>query len=438
MSNRHNLAGGTALRGRAPALERREAGEPGLVEVKSLIEGISRRFEEFKSANDRRLKEVEQKGAPDPVTTETVNKLEGEVKKLSDELVEIGKKANRIPGGNGAPVGAMDTPEKREHRAGWDKWARRGALTDHELRDLERKANTTLVPEDGGLLVPETIDAQILKLQRDESEVRGLFDAQQIGTTEYRKLVSLGGAGSGWVGETDARPATSGPQWTEIAGTFGEIYANPQVSQTLLDDSRVDLEAELAGEIAYEFNQKEGQAVFFGDGVKKPKGLFTAPMTAVNDKTRPFGTFQFLATGAAGTLPTTDPGDLLLDVIYSLKKGYRRNARWLMNGVTLSTMRKWKDSDGNYLWQPSLQAGEPGALLGYPVVDLEDMPDVGAGALPIAFGDFRRAYRILDRIGIRTLRDPYTNKPFVGFYTTKRMGGMILDTQSVKFVKVAA
>ncbi|MBC9176771.1 phage major capsid protein [Roseomonas ludipueritiae] len=429
---------GTALRGRAPALERREAGsETPLVEVKKLIEGVNRGFEEFKTANDRRLKELEQRGAADPTATETVNKLEGQIKKLSDELMDIGKKANRIPAGGSEP-GAMDTPEKREHRAGWDKWARRGAITDHELRDLERKANTTLVPEDGGLLVPETVDGQILKLLRDESEVRGLFDAQAIGTTEYRKLVSLGGAGSGWVGETEARPATSGPQWTEIAGTFGEIYANPQVSQTLLDDSRVDLEAELAGEIAYEFAQKEGRAFLFGDGVKKPKGLFTAPMAATGDKTRPFGTFQFLPTGAAATLPTTAPGDLLLDVIYSLKKGYRRNARWLMNGVSLATMRKWKDNDGNYLWQPSLQAGEPGSLLGYPVTDLEDMPDVAANAMPIAFGDFRRAYRILDRIGIRTLRDPYTNKPFVGFYTTKRVGGMILDTQAVKFVKVAA
>ncbi|WP_338928377.1 phage major capsid protein [Roseomonas mucosa] len=435
MSNRHELMGGTALRGRAPALERREAGEPSFAEIKQLIEGVNRAFAEYKQANDARLKQIEQKGSADTVTSEKLARIDGDLTKLTNGLTELEKRANRIPGAGETKEG--DTPEKREHRAAWDKWARKGKGED-ELRDLERKANTTLVPEDGGLLVPETIDAQILQLLRAESAVRDLFGQISVGSDDYKKLVSLGGAGSGWVGETDARPATAGPQWTEVAAVMGEIYANPQVSQRLLDDSRVDLEAELAKEIAYEFGQKEGAAFLYGDGVKKPKGLFTYPMATTKDGTRPFGTFQVIKTGAAATLPASNPGDLLISLIYALKKGYRQNARWLLNGTTLATVRTWKDGQGNYLWQPSAQAGQPATLLGYGVEDVEEMADVAANALPIGFGDFKRAYQVVDRIGIRTLRDPYTNKPFVGFYTTKRVGGMALDTQAAKFIQVAA
>lgn len=440
MSHSDDLMGGTALRlRRAPALERREGGgEPGFAEIKSLIDGINRSFAEYKTANDQRLKQIEQKGAADPTTTEKLGKIDGELTKLSGALEDLEKKANRIPaGGDGSTPGLMDTPEKREHRSAWDKWARKGQ-GEYELRDLERKANTTLTPEDGGLLVPETIDDVILKMLRDESEVRGLFGQKSVSSDDYKKLVSLGGAGSGWVGETEARPATAGPQWAEIAAVMGEIYANPQVSQRLLDDSKVNLETELAQEIAYEFAKKEGTAFLFGDGVKKPKGLFTYPMAETKDGTRPFGTFQKFKTGAAAAFPASNPGDLLIDVIYSLKKGYRQNAKWLLNSMTLSTVRKWKDAEGNYLWQPSAQAGQPATLMGYPVDDIEDMPDVAANAFPLAFGDFKRAYMVVDRFGIRTLRDPYTNKPFVGFYTTKRVGGMALDTQAVRFVQVAA
>jgi HK97 family phage major capsid protein len=434
MSTRQHLMGGTALRGRAPFLERREAGEPSLAEVKSLIEGINTAFAEYKSTNDNRLKQIEQKGAADVATTEKLSRIDGDLTKLSGALEDLEKRANRIPGAGGQDG---PTPEQREHRAAWNKWARRG-VGEYELRDLEQKANTTLTPEDGGLLVPETIDGQILQLLRNESEVRNLFSQVAVSSDDYKKLVSLNGAGSGWVGETEARPATAGPQWAEIAAVMGEIYANPQISQRLLDDSRIDLEAELAREIAYEFSTKEGTAFLFGDGVKKPKGLFTYPTATTKDGTRAFGTFQVFNTGAAAALPTTNPADLLIQVIYALKAGYRRNAQWLLNSGVLATIRTWKDGNGNYLWQPSAQAGQPATLMGYPVNDIEEMPDVAANALPIAFGDFKRAYQVVDRFGIRTLRDPYTNKPFVGFYTTKRVGGMALDTQAVKIIKVAA
>lgn len=437
MSNRSHLLGGTALARRAPALERREGGDPSFAEVKTLIEGINRRFEEFKAANDTRLKDVEKRGAADPTTTAAMTKLEGEVKKLSDELLDLGKKSNRIAGPGPAEVRSGEGPEHRAHRDAFDGWARRGVGDEREVNALAQKAMSTLVPADGGYLVPVVVDRNMLELLRDENPMREYANQITVSSPNYSRLVNVHGAGTGWVGETDARPATNSPQMAAITAFMGELYANPQVTQTLLDDSAVDLEAYLTAELAQEFGLAEGVAFISGDGVKKPKGFMAYPTAATKDGTRALGTFEHIVTGVAATFPTTNPGDKLVDLVYRVKSGYRANSRWYMNSATLAEVRKWKDGQGNYLWQPGGQAGQPGNLLGYPVADLEQMPDVGANAYPIAFGDMKRAYTIVDRIGTRTLRDPYTNKPYVGFYTTKRVGGMAVDTQALKFIRVS-
>ncbi|MDQ1081438.1 phage major capsid protein [Pseudoroseomonas cervicalis] len=436
---RTDLMGGTALHGRAPTLERRDGGgTASFEEVRRLIEGVNRGFEEFKATNDRRLKEIESRGNADPVTSDKLGKLDEQLNKLSNELLELGKKANRIGGPGGGDHKPGDGPEHREHRAAFDTWARRGEGNEREINGLAQKAMSTLVPADGGYLVPEIVDRNILNLLRDENPMRQLANQITVSSPDYKRLVNLHGAGTGWVGETDARPATNTPQLAEIGAFMGEIYANPQVTQTLLDDSVVDLEAWLAGELAQEFGLAEGQAFISGDGVKKPKGFLAYPTAATKDGTRPLGTFQHIVTGAAAAFPASNPSDLLVSLIYMLKSGYRTNARWYLNSAVLATVRTWKDGQGNYLWQPNAAAGQPGTLLGFPIADMEQMPDVAAGSYPIAFGDMRRAYTIVDRIGTRTLRDPYTNKPYVGFYTTKRVGGMAVDTQALKFIKVAA
>lgn len=420
----------------ARGLERRDAGgEPSMTEVRTLIEGINRTFTEFRSQNDTRLRQIEQRGSADVVTVELMTRANTEITRLSEALTAMETRLNR-PGAAGG--GNAETPQLTEYRQAWGGWARRGLHSDEAMREMERRANTTLTQQDGGVLVPINIDQNILDTLVEQSIVRTLFNSITVSAANYARLVGLHGTGAGWVGETDARPATNGPQFGEATGVFGELYANPQISQTLLDDSAVDLEEYITNEIATAFSLLEGPAYLFGDGVKKPKGLFMQPTSTAPDATRPYGTYQVIYTGnATGLQVNSAATDNLIDVIYSVKAAYRQGAVWAMNRTTLAAVRKLKDGQGNYLWQPSSQVGEPATLLSYPVTDIEEMQPLGtAGNIPLAFGNFQRAYQILDRIGIRTLRDPYTNKPYVGFYTTKRTGGVALDSQAVKFVKI--
>ncbi|RLZ06458.1 phage major capsid protein, partial [Acinetobacter sp. 2JN-4] len=227
---------------------------------------------------------------------------------------------------------------------------------------------------------------------------------------------------------------TGTPTLKQIMATMGEIYANPQATQTSLDDVFFNVETWLQDEIAREFAEKEGLAFLLGDGINKPKGILDNPFEATDDKTRPFGTIQQLSSGTAGTFN----GDNLIDLIYSIKAGYRQNAVFMMTNLTQSKARKLKDNEGNYLWQPGLQAGQPSTLLSYGIEENNDMPEAEADANAILFGDFKRGYTIVDRMGTRILRDPFTNKPYVGFYTTKRVGGMLTDSSAFKVLALKA
>jgi HK97 family phage major capsid protein len=204
----------------------------------------------------------------------------------------------------------------------------------------------------------------------------------------------------------------------------------------MLDDAAFDLEGWLAQEVANEFGRAEGAAFVNGTGVSQPKGFLATPSAAVPDASRPFGTLQYLISNDPATLGLT-PDLLLIDVVMALKAGHRQNAVWVMNARTLAAVRKLKDTDGAFLWQGSLLDGQPDRLLGYPVVEAADMPDIGAGAFPIAFGNFQNGYIITERFGTRLLRDPYSNKPFVNFYATRRIGGQVLDSEAIKLVKIA-
>lgn len=400
-------------------------------EFKELLEKQLKAFEEFKTANDAAL-QAKAEGKAVSELEATVAKANEEITRLNKEIADLAKKAARPE----APGSAEDAAHN-EHKAAFSQFMRKG--NDSGLAELQVKAVQVGVDSDGGYAVPQELDRNILQLLRDESPMRQVCNVMTIGGVDYSKPVILGGAGSGWVGETAARPETGTPKLTEIKPVMGEIYANPAATQRSLDDMFFSPETWIAQEVAYAFAQQEGVAFLLGDGTNKPKGLLTAPTAATSDKAgRPFGTIQTIKTGVANNFPATAPSDVLIDMIYSLKGGYRNGATFMLNGLTLATIRKWKDSDGNYIWQPSLQMGQPSLILGYGVTENEDMPDVGAGNLPLIFGNFKRAYTIVDRFGIRTLRDPYTNKPYVHFYTTKRVGGMLEDTQAVKFLRCAA
>ena len=400
-------------------------------EIRELIEQQGKAFEEFKKSNDERLAALE-KGEARSELEEKTDRINDELGRLSAVVDELAKKANRP----GAPGAEGDEALQAEHKTAWLKWVRKG--DDAGLADIERKAMNVGTPADGGYAVPIQQDRDIMRLLTDLSPMRQVCRVMTVGTEDYRKLVNLGGTASGWVGETDARPATAGPTLAQLKPSFGELYANPEVTQKALDDIFFDVEGELSQDISESFAVLEGKAFLSGTGTNQPVGLLTAKTSAEADSARAFGTVQHIATGVADNFPAKDPADILIDLIYSMKAGYRTGAQFMVNSMTLATMRKWKDGDGNYIWQPAMQNGQPGSIFGYGYVTNEDMPSAGAGAIPVVFANFQQAYVIFDRVGIRSLRDPYTNKPFVGFYTTKRVGSMIANTQAVKFLKCAA
>ena len=394
--------------------------EKDIGEVAKELKGA---FEDFKKSNDKELEAIKAEKNKLEEKTNQLNEKLGEIDQLKADLEKELKSAKRPD----APKGDIEA-----HKKAFMQFVRKGV--DDGLADLQQKAVQVAVEADGGYAVPEELDRTLLEILKDESPMRRVCNSITIGTSDYKKLVSLGGAGSGWVGETDARPATGTPTLAQIAATMGEIYANPQATQTSLDDVFFNVEQWLSEEIAREFAEKEGAAFLSGDGTNKPKGILAATMALTGDDVRAFGQLQNIKSGAAGTFA----GDNLIDLIYSLKRGYRQNASFMMNGLTVAKARKLKDNDGNYLWQPGLQQGQPSTLLGHGIEENEDMPDAVADANAILFGDFKRGYTIVDRMGTRVLRDPFTNKPYVGFYTTKRVGGMLTDSNAIKVLTLSA
>jgi len=396
-----------------------------LKDVQDVAEAIGRKFDEFKASNDKRVEALEtEKG-----------KLSGQVETLNSKLSELDELKSNLEKELLAvkrPGGGSTNKEVSEHKAAFLQFVRKGK--DDGLAALEQKALQTTVESDGGFAVPEDLDRTILELLRDESPMRQVCGQMTIGTAEYKKLVNLGGTGSGWVGEIAERPETGTPSLAQIAAVMGEIYANPQASQTSLDDLFFNAEAWLNGEVATEFAEREGSAFLLGDGTNKPKGLLAYAMDLASDKTRAFGKLQNIKSGTAGDFDADD----LLKLVYTLKKGYRANAVWMLPTLTMFKVRTFKDAvTGAYIWQPGLQTGQPASLLGYGIAENEDMPAVAADANAVLFGDFKKAYTVVDRMGTRVLRDPYTNKPNVGFYTTKRVGGMLTDSRAVKVLTLS-
>lgn len=413
------------------ALEHKSADNvpPATGELKQTIIEIGKAFEEFKQTNDALLKaKAEGKAVAD---------MQEKLAKLNDRLSELDNLKSSLEGLE-TKLNRPGTPgngdaQAEAHKQAFGRFLRKG--DDEGLRDLEAKTMQIGVQADGGYALPIEQDKQILTLARNLSPMRQVCNVIQVGTSDYRKLVNLGGTASGWVGETAARPATGTSQLAQIAPFMGELYANPQVTQQMLDDAFFDAEGFINDELAYEFARAEGVAFVSGDGVNKPKGLLAYSMAATDDGTRAFGTFQYLVTGVAGDWAGSNKADILLALIYKLKAAHRAGASWMTCKSILAEMRQFKDGQGQYLWQPSLQAGQPSTFAGHPVIENEDMPAKAANALSLGFGDFKKAYTVVDRLGTRVLRDPFTNKPYVGFYTTKRVGGMAVDTEAVKFLK---
>lgn len=317
----------------------------------------------------------------------------------------------------------------------------KAAFVDGYLRrgsEVELKSFSGAVAADGGYAVPKEIDAIIDATLKGISPIRAIANVVRVGSAGYRKLVTQNGVTSGWASETATRPETATPTFNEIVPSFGELYANPAATQAMLDDAAFDVEGWLASEIATEFAKAEGAAFVNGNGTNKPRGFLQAPTAVTSDATRPFGTLQYIASGAAGAFVASNPQDKLVELVHALRAPYRQGASWVMNASTLATIRKFKTTDGAFIWQAGMAAGQPDTLLGYPVVEAEDMPDIAANSLSIAFGNFKAGYLIAERTETNILRDPYSNKPYVHFYATKRLGGAVTNSEAIKVMKFAA
>lgn len=408
-------------------------------DIKAAIDGVNRAFEEFKAEHTKEIKDIKA-GLGDVVQTEKVDRINEQLGVMSAAIDDLNVKMalGNVPG----KEGENETAEMKEYKADFNEWVRTG-----EGEGKIRSANKTGVMAsmsvgsnpDGGYTAPVEWDRQITDKLAIVSPMRRFASIQNVRGQGFKHLYNMHGAGSGWVGETDARPETATPQFAEYSFKFGEIYANPGVTQILLEDSEIDIAAYLAGEVDLQFAQQEGVAFLSGDGVNKPKGVLMYDATAEGalpaGEKHPLGPVLEVNTGDAAELTS----DGLIDLVYAIpSERITPSSAFYLNRKTHSVVRKMKDGQGNYLWQPPYQAGQPAQILGYAANELSGMPDVAAAAIPVIFGDMAQGYRIFDRLGVQVLRDPYTKKPYVLFYTRKRVGGGLWNPEFIRYHRVAA
>ena len=441
--------------GVAVCYEMRDA--PTLTSIAEAIGKIGTAFEEYKKTNDERM-ELVKKGMPTGDWDAKLAKMDEHITALSEQksrLEKIETKLSRPGAGGGGEKGA--SKEEAEYKSAFLGWVRnptdqkaRATLEEKasairsleakskESGDLETRATQTVVgtATAGGYALPKTIESTIARLSVDISPIRSIATVRTVGTTDYHEIFDVNGAAFEWLGESDTRNQTNTPDMADIVPTFGMASAKPQCSEESLDDLFFNVEDWLTSSAAESMAAGEGASFISGNGTKKPTGFLAGPTpVATADAARAFGTLQYIASGQAAALPTNT--DLFYDLIYSLRQRYRANARWVTAKLTLAALRKYKDSTGQYLWQPSLTALQPDTFMGYGITEAEDMPAIAANAFPLGFGDFREGYLIVDRVGWRMTRDEITSPGFVKFYVRKRVGGKLRNTQAIKLLKLA-
>ena len=334
------------------------------------------------------------------------------------------------------PALAAAAETEAPHKKAFEAYVRGG--DDDALRglELEGKAMSTAVAGEGGYLVDPETAATIQSVLTSTASLRQIANVVNVEATSYDVLVDHTDVGSGWATETGGFAETDTPQIERISIALHELSALPKVSQRLLDDAAFDIEGWLAGRIAGKFARAEAQAFVNGNGTDKPTGFLTK--TAVANDSWSWGSLGYVPTGTDGAFTSVAPADAIVDLVYALGAQYRANATFVMNSKTAGAVRKIKDADGRFLWSDGLAAGEPARLMGYPVLIAEDMPDIASDATAIAFGDFGAGYTVAERPDLRILRDPFSAKPHVLFYATKRVGGDVSDYAAIKLLKFSA
>ena len=393
-------------------------------ETKQMIDDINRSFKEFKSKNDQRLTELE-KGRHDPLIAGQVDRISTDIQGLSEmkgRLERIETRLNRPAFDMAGPD--MD-PLEKERKQAVTKYLRHG---DRALSAEEFKLLSVDSDPQGGYWVTSEMSEQVVKKVFETSPMRNISAVETISGDALEIPEDLDEADAGWTSERGARTETTSPTIGVRRIPAHELYAMPKATQTLLDDARINVEEWLSGKIADKLTRIENAAFINGDGVDKPRGILTYPAGTVNP-----GEIRQVNSGSASALT----GDGLRSLFYALNSQFIKNARWAMSRSSIEAISKLKDG-ADYLWQPGLQVGEPQMLLGHPIERMEDMPAVSANSLSIVFGDFKQAYTVVDRAGVRVLRDPFSSKPFVLFYTTKRVGGDITNFEAMVLQKTAA
>ncbi len=396
-------------------------------EVSDAFDEFKGTFEQFREANDDRLAEIEKRMTADVLSIEKVDRINAAVDEQKRQFDNLLLKSKRPALG----ASQFTSIAQMEHKAGFTNYMRSG--NEGNLRQLEEKAMSYGSNPDGGYLVPDETAAEIGRRLSLVSPIRSIAGVRQVSASIYKKPFAQTGPAVGWVSETALRPETNSPSLAELQFPTMELYAMPAATPTLLEDAAVDVDQWIAEEVETAFAEQEGSAFINGDGISKPKGFLSEPQ--VDESVWTWGNLGYVPTGVDAAFPVSDPSDVLMDIIYGLKAGYRQNAHFVMNRKTQAEIRKLKDANGNYLWQAPANAGMSASLMGFPLVEAEDMPDIASNSAAIAFGDFRRGYLIVDRTGVRVLRDPYSAKPYVLFYTTKRVGGGIQDFDAIKLLK---
>lgn len=430
-----------------------------MAELKGILQQQGEAFNDFKAANDQRLDEISKNGEALPETVAKVQAIDARMSEL-DELRERLEKAEAdrdMPNLTKGDMSAAEAQQLDSFRA-MLRTSKEGnkdfdpqAIADYREKCMAVSVGTATA---GGHAVPEVISRQIDQKLLDISEFLPVVNNVTVGTTDYKELVDTRGTSGGWVGETDSRTETNTSTLEQVAPTFGMVYAYPKATEESMQDIFFDVDSWIINSAAEEFDKLIGEAIISGNGTNKPTGFLNGTPENTDDDgaspERPFGTLQYVPTGVAGALPSafnlqsspqvTDvQSDFLLTTIYKLKKGYRGNARWAMNKSTLASLRKFRDADGNYIWQPGMQMGQPSSILGYPVLEAEGMPSVGSNTFPIAFGDFRSAYTFCNRVGTSiTVDDNITTPGYVKFYIRRRVGGILRNDDALKVIKCAA
>lgn len=427
------------------------------MELKQALETLGKEFEEFKKTNDARI--AAEKAGDDARAAELSDRLD-KIEKSIQEAQDVRKKIEREAEAMKTLLEELQvsknrpgTPEKKrraEYAETFEAWFRSGGKShQHEVRlkelhheMIQNKDYTIGDGPSGGFAVPEEIARTIERLEKKFSPVRSLVKVVSVGTSDYKELVNERGTSAGWVGETDTRNLTGTSTLRERKPPMGELYAYPQSSEWALDDVFFNLAAWIAEETAQEFAIEEGDAVIRGNGTNKPEGMLnTTPTTDADFSSplRPSSAYQYFPVAKSEGSPATLSldSDKLFDLVYGLNSIYRAGGTWIMNSLTTGIVRRLKTTDGQYLWAPGLEAGEPDRLLGYPHSTWEQLDDLGANNFPMAFGNFARGYLLVDRVGLRITVDQVTNPGFIRWYIRRREGGIPLNNDAIKWGRFA-